>query len=192
MKFPLCAHYVKVIFKCYVKVRYSMLCAPRINAHAHNACPVLHVLTILMSEISRVRELAVQCLDGESSSQRTSSAERSEPERSGRSEPERSGRSVSVAQLPRVGSRCLYTSTSSRISALAERNCLFNFSKRSSSLSSSSRKTKKKRLEMWNHDFVCLAKTNRKKTPTAMERATLTSLGEIYKPPSLTSVGEIM
>ena len=31
---------------------------------------------------------------------------------------------------------------------------------------------------MWNHDFVCLAKISREKTPTSMERATLTSLGE--------------
>ena len=39
---------------------------------------------------------------------------------------------------------------------------------------------RKKRLEkaMWSHEFVCLAKADHEKTPTVMERATLTTLGE--------------
>ena len=120
-----------------------------------------------MSEVSRVRSLlaqAVQCLDGETSSS------------AGRSDAERSNHSVRVPGPPSAR-----TSSASRISALAERNCLFNFSKRSGGPSSSGRRSKKKRLEMWNHDFVCLANRNRKKTPTSMERATLTSKGKISK-----------
>ena len=131
-------------------------------------------LHVCMAEIRRVRELlaqVVQCLDGGTSSQTTSIAARSVSGCTSHS----LGNVLLVPSSSRVGSPS--TIQASRVSALAERNCLFNFSKTSSS--PSGRKSKKKCLEMWNHDFVCLAKADRDRTPTAMERATLTSLGEI-------------
>ena len=112
---------------------------------------------------------AVQCLDGETTS---SSAGRREPI------PSRNARVPGPSPGPPTSAARTPSNSSGRISALAEKNCLFNFSKRSAGSSSGGRKSKKKRLEMWNHDFVCLAKTSREKTPTSMERATLTSLGE--------------
>ena len=139
-----------------------------VYTHAHNFHRAGCSTTCCMAEIRRVRELlaqAVQCLET------TSIAGRSESGRTSCS----LGNVLLVPSSSRVGSPS--TTQVSRGSALAERNCLFNFSKRSSG--PSGRKSKKKRLEMWNHDFVCLAKADRDRTPTAMERATLTSLGEI-------------
>ena len=126
------------------------------------------------SEISRIRDLfaqAVQCLDRQSSQSSSAQSDRT-ARRPSRAILPSSSRFSSPSQAS--------TSTSSCISALAERNSLFNFTKRSSCSSSGGRKAKKKRLEkaMWSHEFVCLAKADHEKTPTVMERATLTTLGE--------------
>ena len=116
------------------------------------------------------------CLDGETSSGRLAS-EHSTSAR--RIEFVRNTRRPGNTELPSTSSARAASSIaqSSRISALAERNCLFNFSKRSGCSSSGGCKSKKKCLEMWSHGFVCLAKADRERVPTAMERATLTSSG---------------
>ena len=38
-------------------------------------------------------------------------------------------------------------------------------------------KRKKKKLPMWNHEFVCLANKDQDKTPTSYERSSLISAG---------------
>ena len=89
--------------------------------------------------------------------------------------------------LPAVASSSSATfrsaATSSRIAALAERNCLFYFTDRAKSGAggSSSRKAKKKRLDVWAHDFICLARADQEKSPTAMERGTLITAGKHEK-----------
>ena len=102
------------------------------------------------SEISRVRDLlaqAVQCLDRETFSGRLESERTA---RSGRLDVDRRpgpGHTVTVLSAPlprRPASR-----RSQRDSA-----CLTSLKKRSDGSSYSSRKSKKKRLEMWSHDFV--------------------------------------
>ena len=70
---------------------------------------------------------------------------------------------------------------SSRASALAERNCLFNFTGRSKRKGGTNFTSKsKKKVNMWVHEVICLAKTDRDKTPTAMETASLISSGELH------------
>ena len=141
-----------------------------------------------MSDITRVRYLlaeAVECLDNKSP--QTSSGIRGA--QSGRFT-RFQGQSSSIPG-PSSGIRGAQSGQFTRVqgqsssipgpstSALVERNCLFNFTKRNKACSSGGiRKSKKKRLDMWTHDFVCLEKTNQAKTPTAIERATLTTMGE--------------
>ena len=69
------------------------------------------------------------------------------------------------------------TTSTNAASALAERNTLFNFGRKRSTRASTSGKSKKKRLVTWNHDFVCVARTDQEKTPTALERSKLISAG---------------
>ena len=42
---------------------------------------------------------------------------------------------------------------------------------------SGNQKSNKKRVAMWTHDFVCLAKADQMKTPMAVERSKLISAG---------------
>ena len=78
---------------------------------------------------------AVQCLDGQSSQSSSAQSDRT-ARRPGRAILPSSSRFSSPSQAS--------TSTSSCISALAERNSLFNFTKRSSCSSSGGRKAKEK------------------------------------------------
>ena len=131
--------------------------------------------------VSRVRELlaqAVQCLDdsgGTSSQPQASQPRASQPHSSGDSR----GTPRANPGPPSTSSR-FTTPLSSRPSVLAERNFLFNYGgggKRNVGKVNGNRKSKKKRLTMWTHDFVCLARADQKKTPTAVERSKLISAG---------------
>ncbi len=61
----------------------------------------------------------------------------------------------------------------------SERNNLFNFGTRRPKRPQSSNmpKSKKKKLRMWTHDFVCLANKDQEKTPSPIERGTLMGAG---------------
>ena len=67
----------------------------------------------------------------------------------------------------------------------SERNTLFNFGSRRSTITrrdgfltrKRGPKSKKKKLPMWNHEFVCLASKNQEKTPTSFERSMLIAAG---------------
>ena len=64
----------------------------------------------------------------------------------------------------------------------SERNTLFNFGSRKPTatkrvLGKTAPKSKKKKLPMWNHEFVCLANKNQEKTPTSFERSILIAAG---------------
>lgn len=127
-----------------------------------------------------MRELlaqAVQCLDGQPSVAPNASIRSdqgwSQSERSPRDNfsPAVASTSTAIRSAP---------TTSSCIAALAERNCLFNFTDRGKrgAGGSSSRKAKKKHLDVWPHDFICLARADQEKSPTAMERGTLITAGK--------------
>ena len=68
----------------------------------------------------------------------------------------------------------------------SERNTLFKFG--ASRLTAHKRlpsrnlpKSKKKKLAIWTHDFVCLAKKDQDKSPTSYERSMLIAAGKILK-----------
>ena len=132
-------------------------------------------------------EQAVRCLDGQISNDSSHVHVVNQPQRntadpctsasvSDRSEPARNrvqppSSSSALSSRPPIP-------PSSRIAALAERNALFNFTERGKrSAKGSARKSKKKRLELWTRDFICLAKVDQEKCPTATERATLITAG---------------
>ena len=62
-------------------------------------------------------------------------------------------------------------------SMLSERNRLFNFGFKRSGGKNESKSTKKKRLSMWTHDFVCLANTACTKPPTSLHAGELLRAG---------------
>ena len=118
-----------------------------------------------MDHALRVRELlaqAVECLDNQALA--LSNSGRSELTRSGPSSHRRSP----VVASPHASSpdhSASYFSSSVpgpssgvRTSALVERNCLFNFSakgrQRAASASTGGYRSKKKRFDLWKHDFV--------------------------------------
>ena len=117
-----------------------------------------------MAGVSRVRELlaqAVQCLDNSTATQ-------------GNNQTGSGPQSVSLTSRSSL--------TSSRLSVLAEHNCLFNFGERGKGNAESrggTRKSKKKRVAMWNHDFICLARVDQERTPTSIERSKLISAGMV-------------
>ncbi len=67
--------------------------------------------------------------------------------------------------------------------AFVERNTLFGYGGRSKrkdtdgGKSKRGRETKKKRVALWSHDFICLAQTDQDKTPSAIERSKLFTAG---------------
>lgn len=66
-------------------------------------------------------------------------------------------------------------SGSNRLSSVfTERNRLFNFGKKKPR---SDRYSKKKKLSLWTHDFVCLNKTTCEKPPTSMQAGELMRAG---------------
>ena len=99
------------------------------------------------------------------------------------------GRSSSASDLGQIqgegtsgGSRTrggTSTGSSGRInSVLGERNRLFNFNiRKKKHFKPPIPKSKKKRLSMWTHDFVCLSKTTVTKPPTSMEAGELLRAG---------------
>ena len=138
---------------------------------------------------------AVQCLDGVRSASVSSGRSASQVRQSSSSS-RFASLSHTVVQPPRPPSsltdihetrqsRPLFRGTlpslpavPSRASAVAERNSLFNYTtdrKRKGTRLGS--KAAKKKVEPWVHEFMCLAKTDRERTPSAMERATLASAG---------------
>ena len=67
-------------------------------------------------------------------------------------------------------------------SVVGERNCLFNFGFRRDNgkrprKPANQPKSKKKRLSMWTHDFVCLATTTAAKPPSSLQTANLMRAG---------------
>ena len=73
---------------------------------------------------------------------------------------------------------------SERASMIGERNRLFNFDVlkkvgtgggKSASRGVKMPKSKKKQLNSWNHNFVCLASTTQSKSPTSFEAGELMS-----------------
>ena len=122
--------------------------------------------------LSRIRDLlaqAVDCLDGSSSS--------------GGGE---SNQSRPRTTLPGPSYQTSRPGPSHSSSFLSERNGLFNFGgrgmgkRKASDLGLSKRSKKKNKLVTWNHDFVCLAKTDMKCVPTATERSKLLSAGKHF------------
>ena len=59
-----------------------------------------------------------------------------------------------------------------------ERNSLFNY-KRKTDRKGKGPSHKKKRVAKWNHEFICLAKKDQSKTPSAMERSVLITAGDV-------------
>ncbi len=113
------------------------------------------------SNVNRLRDLlseAVQCLGSAGSSPSTSSSP---------------GTSSQVEQRPAAA---LVLSSRARAGHIdSERNNLFNFGTRRPKRPKCTNlpKSKKKKLRMWTHDFVCLANKNQKKTPSPLERGVL-------------------
>ena len=174
MCLPLCAIYIMCLFHLVYlllslrapfpvySIIYSIIYSTfdpawRITTAALHVANASSMTDHVREQLSRVRDLldqAVQCLDGQSSSQSSSA-------QSGRPESDRTARRLGHAILPSSSSHFSSpsASTSSCISTLTERNSLFNFTKRSSGSSSGGHKAKKKRLEkaMWSHEFeFCL------------------------------------
>ena len=58
-----------------------------------------------------------------------------------------------------------------------ERNSLFNC-KRKTDRKGKGPSHKRKRVAKWNHEFICLAKKDQSKTPSAMERSVLITAGD--------------
>ena len=149
-----------------------------------------------MSGVSRVRDLlaeAVQCLDTQSSTSflpvspsqpgagSSVSVSSSQPGPSGQSSFNTPSTLNSSHQFAGSGFRSgrSLAHVSSRASALAERNSLFNFTDRSKRKGTGLGSKPKKKMNHWLHEVICLSKTDCEKTPTAMERASLISSGEI-------------
>ena len=131
-------------------------------------------ITLNMADgISRARELlaqAVQFLGGSTPQPRDSDPRGPPPSAtsvSNRSSLPSSPRSAS-ASVPR-----------SRVStSLAERSCLFNCGKRSNKNGESRAKsTKKRRVALWNHEFVCLSDMDQDRTPSAYDGSRLLAAG---------------
>ena len=130
----------------------------------------------MSNDPGRVRELlaeAVKCLDEQSPLSSLSSGG-----------PGPSGLSQQLSRRPSHVRPSLRLSGSSfhaaerglTASALAERDSLFNIKGKSAGGVG----RKKRKFTSWVHEFVCLAKTDQDKTPTAMERAGLISSGKEY------------
>lgn len=131
--------------------------------------------------VGRVRDLlaqAVEYLDG--SEQSTSSSQYGQ-----------SG--VTLARSSRISAPTLPPAPLARprgglswqAQAFSERNNLFNYggaSKRkgNSGKGQGKKESKKKRMCVWSHQFVCLASKDQEKTPSAMQRSQLITAGRSY------------
>ena len=130
--------------------------------------------------VGRVRDLlaqAVEYLDG--SDQSTSSS------RYGQSGVTLArGSRISAPTLPPAPLARPRGGLSWQAQAFSERNSLFNYgggSKRkgNSGKGQGKKESKKKRMSMWSHEFVCLASKDQEKTPSAMQRSQLITGGMI-------------
>ena len=74
-------------------------------------------------------------------------------------------------------------------SIIGERNKLFNFNRRAKPKLHTP-KSKKKRLSVWTHDFVCLASTTARKPPTSLEAGELLRAGLGKKQVSILDGGD--
>ena len=85
------------------------------------------------------------------------------------------------APRERTASSRPQVSAHSTESVLSERNRLFNFGFRRDAgkrpRKPANQKSKKKKLSMWTHDFVCLASTIASKPPSSLETASLIRAG---------------
>lgn len=71
-----------------------------------------------------------------------------------------------------------------------ERNSLFNFAYGKRKYSKISKPSKKKRVAVWTHDFICLAMTDQQKAPSAFHRSQLITAGLGKKSLSLFEFGD--